>query len=484
MPRMLGRAAVACVVSSSLVACGANHPSASTPPSGTGDDGRSAASAGPKPGDGIRSDANSPARSAGKHAAGSLPAGTPKTTVLVGSQIASAQRQLAEGGTPEQQAALAALTKIADGLVAAGPWSVMDKAKVPPSGDKHDYMSQAVYWWPADASPPGNPGTPGQCPYKSWDGVRNVGEVDPPALTDATYLKRTFEGIFQLALAWYYTGDGRYAARAELFARNWFLEPATLMHPNMNFAQGVPCGAAGRGDGIIEASAPYVGDLVDGLAVLDVGAPGWTPADQAGVRAWLTQLLTWLQTSAVGLEEAKHRNRNNHESWYDSAVASLGVYVGRPSAVTSVLRDGMELVDLQFLGDGSQPKELGRTRAWHYSNFNGHALCRLAEVGRKVGVDLWAHAKPGGASLATGIDYLIGWADRVGQGDGGFVLPASSPAQIEKIDPSELFYELHAAAADASDAKAAAALSRVPPPEGVDMWSLVPSCRVAGHIPP
>jgi hypothetical protein len=478
---MLVRAAVACVVSSSLVPCSVNHPSASAPAS-------TAASAGPTAVEGgVPAEASSQGATGGTRAPGSLPVGTPTTTVLVGSQLAAIQRQLAGGGNPQQKAALMALTKLADELLAAGPWSVIDKAKVPPSGDKHDYMSQAVYWWPADASPPANPGTPGKCPYKSWDGVRNVGEVDPPALTDATYLKRTFEGIFQLALAWYYTGDSRYAARAERFARHWFLEPVTLMHPNMNFAQGVPCGAAGRGDGIIEASAPYVGDLVDGLAVLDLGAPGWTAADQAGVRAWLTQFLTWLQTSRVGLEEAKHRNRNNHESWYDTAVASLAVYVGQPRAAMAVLRDGLELVDLQFQGDGSQPKELGRTRAWHYSNFNGHALCRLAEVGRKVGVDLWAHTGPGGASLATGIDYLIGWADRSGEGghgDGGFALPESSPGQIEKVDPSELFYELHAAAAEASDAKAAAALSRVPPPEGVDMWPLVPSCRVAGRIPP
>ena len=410
-----------------------------------------------------------------------LPNGTPKTTVLTGEQLAAAQRQLAQGGTPEQHAALAALTKIADGLLTTGPWSVMDKTKVPPSGDKHDYMSQAVYWWPADASPPKDPGTPGKCPYKNWDGVRNIPEVDPPVLTDATYLKRTFEGIFHLALAWFYTGDARYAAQAELFARHWFLEPATLMHPNMNFAQGIPCGVPGRGDGIIEASAPYVGDLVDGLAILDMGAPGWTPADQSGTRAWLTQFLTWLQTSPVGLEEAKHRDRNDHESWYDSAVASLGVYVGRVNAATSALKDAMELIDLQIQGDGSQPKELRRTRAWHYSNFNGHALCRLAEVGTKVGVDVWGHRAASGGSLRAAIDYMIDGAER---GDSGFPLAPSSPRQIGKVEPSELFYELHAAATEASDAKAAAALPRVPAPEGVDMWPLVPSCRVAGSIPP
>jgi Alginate lyase len=448
-----------------LTACGATERSPSAPLSSAG-----AASA-----------ATPPADAGAAAAAIASPAGAPKTTVLVGTQLATVQRQLAQGGgTPQQKAALAVL-KNADTLLSIGPWSVMDKTRVPPSGDKHDYMSQAVYWWPADASPPGDKGTPGKCPYKNWDGVRNVGEVDPPLLTDATYLKRTFEGIFLLALAWYYTGDARYAERAAIFARHWFLEPATAMHPNMNFAQGVPCGAPGRGDGIIEASAPYTGDLVDGLAILDTGAPGWTAADQTGMHAWLTQFLTWLQTSPVGLEEAHHRHRNNHESWYDSAVASLGVYVGRVDAATGALRDAAELIDLQIEPDGSQPKELGRTRAWHYSNFNGHALCRLAEVGRKIGVDLWGHATPRGATLATAIDYMIGGAE---QGDRGFTLAPSSPTQIEKVDPSEVFYELHAAAAEASDAKAAAALPRVSPPEGVDMWPIVPSCRVAGTIPP
>src|SRR5260370_19458930 len=46
--------------------------------------------------------------------AASLPAGTPKTTVLAGSQLATVQRQLSEGGAPQLQAALAVLTKGAD----------------------------------------------------------------------------------------------------------------------------------------------------------------------------------------------------------------------------------------------------------------------------------------------------------------------------------------------------------------------------------
>lgn len=36
----------------------------------------------------------------------------------------------------------------ADGFLTAKPKSVMDKSSTPPSGSKHDYMSQAPYFWP------------------------------------------------------------------------------------------------------------------------------------------------------------------------------------------------------------------------------------------------------------------------------------------------------------------------------------------------
>ena len=47
-----------------------------------------------------------------------------------------------------------------------GPYSVMDKEDVPPSGDKHDYLSYARYWWP-------NPNTKDGLPYVRRDGKTN-----------------------------------------------------------------------------------------------------------------------------------------------------------------------------------------------------------------------------------------------------------------------------------------------------------------------
>ena len=45
-------------------------------------------------------------------------------------------------------------------------YTVMHKTQIPPSGDKHDYMSQGPYWWPDPSKPDGKP-------YIRKDGVKN-----------------------------------------------------------------------------------------------------------------------------------------------------------------------------------------------------------------------------------------------------------------------------------------------------------------------
>lgn len=54
----------------------------------------------------------------------------------------------------------------ADKLLDSQALSVMMKEKTPASGDKHDYMSQARYYWP-------DPTKPNGLPYINRDGVSN-----------------------------------------------------------------------------------------------------------------------------------------------------------------------------------------------------------------------------------------------------------------------------------------------------------------------
>ena len=57
------------------------------------------------------------------------------------------------------------LIRDADRSLTSGTLSVVEKELTPPSGDKHDYMSIAPYWWP-------NPNTPqwsSLCPPRRRD---------------------------------------------------------------------------------------------------------------------------------------------------------------------------------------------------------------------------------------------------------------------------------------------------------------------------
>ena len=80
--------------------------------------------------------------------------------------LANVKRSIRE---PFYATAYETLKKEADRLSDAQPLSVMMKEKTPASGDKHDYMSQARYFWPDPAKPDG-------LPYINRDGIQHLYE--------------------------------------------------------------------------------------------------------------------------------------------------------------------------------------------------------------------------------------------------------------------------------------------------------------------
>lgn len=276
--------------------------------------------------------------------------------------------------------AFSALEADANKALAMKPVSVMDKAVTPPSGDKHDYMSQAPYWWPDPATPDGRP-------YIRRDGDRNP-EIN--RITDHDYLGRVVGAVSTLGLAFHLTGREAYAAHAVRLTRAWLLDPATRMSPHLRFGQGIPGITDGRGIGIIETRG--LPELIDGVALVLVhGSPAWTQANDRRLQAWMRAYLTWLLESAHGKDEAK--NGNNHETWYDVQVAGLALYTGQRDLARRTIEGGRARIATQIEPDGRQPRELERTRPWDYSAFNLEAFFRLATLGERLGVDLLREAE-------------------------------------------------------------------------------------------
>src|SRR3954470_8353494 len=69
----------------------------------------------------------------------------PATILWRGDNMARAKTRL-RAGDRQLRDAYDALIRDADAALTAGPFTVMDKHRVPPSGDRHDYMSLAPYW--------------------------------------------------------------------------------------------------------------------------------------------------------------------------------------------------------------------------------------------------------------------------------------------------------------------------------------------------
>ena len=311
--------------------------------------------------------------------------------------LAEAKRGLA-AGDKALQPALDRLIAEADDALDDGPFSVTDKTVDPPSGDRHDYMSRAPYWWPDPKKKDG-------LPY-----VRKDGEVNPESRGDASdspRMSRMVGTANALALAYHFTGDEKYAARAALLLRTWFLDPKTRMNPHLEYGQAIPGRVTGRGVGIIDTARLT---NVPDAAILIEPSRAWTDADHAGLKAWFAAYLKWLRTSRHGRDES--RAANNHGTWYDVQVACFALFAGERDVAKQVLAQaGAKRITPQVQPDGRQPHELARTRSFSYSVYNLSAMFDLARLGEHVGVDLWRLPSKDRPLIRAALDYLARYAD-------------------------------------------------------------------------
>jgi len=270
--------------------------------------------------------------------------------------------------------------------------SVTMKRQTPPSGDKHDYLSMALYWWPDPKNPNG--------PY-----IRHDGELNPEvsSIPDFANLTQMIAAVHPLALSYYITGNEDHAARAAQLIRTWFLDSATAMNPNLNYVQGIKGINDGRAAGVIDThNLPFVIDAAGLLA----GSKAWTAADDAGLRQWFTRYHNWLTTARIAIEE--DHTANNHGSWFQAQITPIELYLG----LADQARDRLTLVRTerirnQIKPNGEQPLELARTNSFFYSFYNLQALSTDASVALQLGIDFYQPFKPGDPTILTALDTLL-----------------------------------------------------------------------------
>jgi hypothetical protein len=287
------------------------------------------------------------------------------------------------------------LKRQADKYLDMHPVSVMFKQRTPTSGNKHDYMSQAPYFWYDSTKPNG-------LPYKSLDGQRNP---EIYKITDRTYIGQLENATHALSLAWYVTGEEKYAAKTAGLLKRWFLEDSSRMNPHLEYGQAIPGVNDGRGIGIIETIALM--GIADAAGLLE-GSASWTSANADSLHAWYGQYLHWMLTSKKGQDE--HRTKNNHGVWYLAQAADYALFIGDRDKARQLVEEGKTRIESQIEQDGKMPLELARTNSMHYSAYNLQAFFDLSKIGALVGVDLWDYHNSTGAGIRTALDWLRPYA--------------------------------------------------------------------------
>jgi len=279
----------------------------------------------------------------------------------------------------------ARILKAADRYLAEAPVTITAFAASRSPGSRHDYYSEADYWWPDPANPDG--------PYVRKDGYSNPDKFT--AHRDAVI--RLGVQLPALAAAYRVTQDARYATQAEKHLHAWFVDPETRMNPNLEHAQAIIGVNTGRGIGVIDTL--HLVEVARAVSVLRAARPRGDV--YASTVAWFDAYLTWMTTSKNGVDERDQKN--NHGTCWALQAAEFARLTGRKAELEIAKNRIKALIPGQIATDGAQPLELARTKPYGYCLFNLDVLAACAQV---MGGDLWTWKGATGGSIADALAWM------------------------------------------------------------------------------
>ena len=276
--------------------------------------------------------------------------------------------------------------KAADTYLAEQPVTVTAASSPRSAGGKHDFFSEGDYWWPDPKNPNG--------PYIQRDGESNPDNF----VAHRKAMIRMSLIVPACAAAYKLTHNRKYADHAGKHLRAWFVDDATRMNPNLEFAQAIHGRFTGRGTGIIDTL--HLVEPVRAAAQIDMA-----PGALAGVKKWFADYLEWMTTSKNGIQERD--TKNNHSTCWVAQVAAFARFTGN-AKLTAYCEERYKTVLMpdQEAADGSFPQELRRTKPYGYSLFNLDAFAILTQTLSSPGDDLWKWQLPDGRGMAKAVAYM------------------------------------------------------------------------------
>nr|WP_299070453.1 alginate lyase family protein [uncultured Allomuricauda sp.] len=283
----------------------------------------------------------------------------------------------------------ARILKLAEKYIDATPVTVTAESCERSAGGIHDFYSEGDYWWPDPENPEG--------PYIRKDGMTN-----PNNFTAHRYaMIRLSQICGALASAYLITDDTHYVEQLVPHLKAWFIDEATLMNPNLEYAQAIKGKVTGRGIGIIDTIQLL--DVVKAIIAIQ-DANLLSGEEITKLKIWFADYLRWMDTHPYGIsEQAKD---NNHGACWFLQAAVFSEFTENETMQAYVKEKFKEiLLPCQMAEDGSFPKELNRTKPYGYSLFNLDIMTGIAQVISNANDNMFLYDYEG-RSIRKGVEFL------------------------------------------------------------------------------